>query len=107
MGEIEIDSIPPDNLLCFPEQSPLPQALCPLLFLRGLVAFITDIPGECCGVGVKTELLPQCFSVSLFPRGCWNMCSLCDGHGEERVLCPRLGGGVIIGKGGSASQRLF
>lgn len=47
--------------MCFPEQNPLPQALCPLLPLRGLVAFLTDIPGE--RRGVRAGLLPQCFCV--------------------------------------------
>lgn len=55
-----IESILPDNLLCFSEQDS-PQVLCALLPSRGLAAFITDIPGE----------LSQCFSVSLVLRGCW------------------------------------
>lgn len=112
VGEIEIDSVPPDNLLCFSEQNRLPQARCLLLPFRGLVAFITDILGERCGVGVRTGLLSQCFSVSLFRaavgtcvpfvmgmegRGCWALW----GPRQGRRVClpealPGPGQGEVV-----------
>ena len=48
------------------EQNPLPLPLCPLLPLRGLVAFITDIPRGALYCSDRTPI--SGFSVSLFPQ---------------------------------------
>lgn len=95
-GETAINSIPPDNLLRFPQctRSPRPGPHCSpwggwwpssQAFLGSVVVLVLE----------QDSFLSVFLSVC--PSGCWNVCSLCDGHGDGR--CWALGVGLTDGEG--------